>query len=116
MDKYYCVFKLPDQAIPTHISFEAQHPGAAIIKLMDVAKITNTMQLEQAEILKVVYVEDKDKKCHSPSYVSVFVKEKDDRKGKVILSNSQKSEPVINVPVVEEQLDVYKKPYIIEVL
>lgn len=111
MDKYFCVFQLPDQQQPMRVSFEEKHPGAAIVKLMQLANVTSTMEFEQAEILKCV--RDKTGK---PAYMPVFVKEKKDRKGRAILSSDQTPAPVIDTPAVEEQLDVYKRPYTIEVM
>lgn len=112
MDRYYCVFKMPDQPLPSRVSFESEHPGMAILKLMSLAKVKNTMDLEEAEILKVVRMEN-----GKPGYVPVFVKEKDDKKGRAVIGNRAPT-PVasIDIPVIEEQLDVYKLPYTIEVL
>ena len=109
MDRYYCVFKMPDY-LPVHTSFESANPATAIQKMMEMAKVTSTIEIEEAEILKYMGRSDDGK----PLYTKVFSKLKKEEKGKLKLQASPP--PVINVPVVEEQLDVYKKPYTIEVL
>ena len=107
MDRYYCVFKLPDY-VPQHTSFESKNPGTAIKKMMELAKVNSTTEIEEAEILKCIRTDD-----GKPAYIPVFTKIKTQNKGRLNLSSNP---PVIDVAVVEDQLDVYKKPYIIEVL
>jgi len=117
MDKYFCVFKMPDQLKPTSVSFEAEHPGRAILKMMEVARVTNSMQLDAAEILKCVKLPD-----GNTGYVSVFLKESSDYKGKIQITQGSKPAPIIDAAVVDKQmsegvkLDVYTKPYQTEVL
>lgn len=111
MDRYYCTFKMPDQLIPSSVSFESEHPGTAIIKLMSLANVTTTMAFEEAEILKVIRTES-----GKPGYVSVFLKEKDDKKGRIVPAGRQRPAPVIDKAVIEQNVDVYKLPYTIEVL
>lgn len=108
MDRYFCVFRLPGEVRASSVSFESEHPGAAILKMMSLAKVTTTMDIEEAEILKVMKSDD-----GTPEYHRVFFKEPDAKKGKVILSATK---PVIDKDVVEKQLDIYKRPYEIEVL
>ena len=113
MDKYFCVFQLPADLTPMRVTFEAEHPGKAILKMMELAKISNTIELEQAEILKCVRSED-----GKVAYLPVFLKEKSADKGKVILKNTLPAlpVPVIEPAVIEKQEDVYKKPYTVEVM
>lgn len=115
MDRYFCTFKMPEQATPVSTSFEAEHTGIAIMKLMKIAGITNTMSLDQAEILKLV----KDDRGNN-GYVSVFLKESGDYRGR-IKTNVGTPPPIIDAATVEKQveevkLDVYTKPYKTEVL
>lgn len=104
MDRYYCVFKLSDY-IPQHTSFESQNPGTAIQKMMELANVTSTSELEEAEILKCIRTED-----GKPAYIPVFTKCKNQSKGKVRLL------PAPDVAVVQEQHNTYKLPYTIETL
>lgn len=108
MDRYFCVFRMPGQLNSSSVSFESEHPGTAILKMMSLANVTNTMDIEEAEILKVVRNSE-----GAPAYEKVFEKRADDVKGKVVLSHTK---PVIDTTVVEKQLDIYKRPYEIEVL
>lgn len=108
MDRYFCVFRLPGQLNSSSVSFESEHPGTAILKLMSLANVTSTMDIEEAEIMKCV----KDDKGNN-GYIRVFMKEKKDVKGKVALANTR---PVLNTKVIDKQIDLYKRPYTIEVL
>lgn len=116
MEKYFCTFKMPTSPAPSMVSFESEHTGTAILKMMSIAGITNTMELEQCEILKFVRT-DKGQ----PGYVSVFLKEPGDKKGRIALVKDQPP-PFFDAAAVDKQLadappaDVYKRPYTIEVL
>lgn len=109
MDRYYCVFKMPDY-LPVHTSFESANPGTAIQKMLEMAKVTSTTEIEEAEILKYIGRDDEGQ----PLYTKVFSKFKSEGKDKLKLQATPP--PVMDVPAIEEQLDVYKKPYTIEVL
>lgn len=108
MDRYYCVFKLSNY-MPQRQSFEATSPATAISKMMELANVTSTADIEEAEILKYVGRSDEGK----PVYIKVFTKFKQEEKGRVVL---QHKPPVSSPPVPEAKPDVYKKPYAIEVL
>lgn len=109
MDRYYCVFKMHN-CLPVHTSFESANPGTAIQKMMEIAKVTSSTEIEEAEILKYMGRSDSG----HPLYTKVFEKFKKEEKGKLKLQATPP--PVVNAPVIEDQLDVYKKPYTIEVL
>lgn len=115
MDKYFCVFQLHGQLSPTRISFEAKHPGDAIVKLMAAANIENTIDLEQGEILKCLRGND-----GRPMYLPVFVKEKDEVKGRAVFrqeaSATPASAPPPPPPESKKEEDVYICPYKVEVL
>lgn len=119
MDRYFCTFKMPEQATPTSTSYEAEHVGIAIMKLMKIAGVTNTMSLDCAEILKVVKLDD-----GKTGYVSVFLKESGEYRGRIKVNKSASPPPIIDQATVDKQmqesqevkLDVYTKPYKTEVL
>ena len=107
MDRYYCVFKMANTR-PQHQTYEAGSVHLAIQKMMEIAQVTNTTEIDEAEILKCIRTDD-----GKPAYIKVFAKLKNETKGKIKLPPPP---PATDVPAIEEQLDVYKKPYTIEVL
>lgn len=113
METYFCVFKMPDQQVPTRHTFQAEHNGLAIMKLMQVANVSSSVELEQAQLLKLV------KGKQGNAYVEIYVKEKDEPKGRIKFTTGGATAPIIDAAVIDKQVevvDVYIKPYKTEVL
>ena len=111
MNKYFCVFRMASAAKSMSCSFEAENGSLAIQKMMTIANITNTMELDEAELHEVVRTNE-----GKIGYKPVFRKDMGQKKGKITLPSIE--EPV-NPEVQEpepEQTQAYKSPYSIEVL
>jgi hypothetical protein len=107
MNKYFCVFRMLNAAKSMSCSFEAENGAKAIEKMMTIANITSTMELDEAELMQVVRTNE-----GKIGYKPVLRKDVG-QKGKITIPSAPIPETPKALPI---EVVAYKSPYTIEVL
>lgn len=111
MNKYFCVFRMAAAAKSMSCEFDSENGAKAIEKMMTIANISSTMELDEAELYQVVKTNE-----GKVGYKPVFRKDAGDKKGKITLpAVDPPDNPRAEAPKKPEPLE-YKAPYLIEVL
>jgi len=114
MNTYFCVFRLLDSGRSLTCTYSAENGTAALTKMMDLANVKSTTELEEAQILQVI---EKIVNGNKTIIYKPFFEKIKGEKAKVCLLHGEtlalpkpKQEPEPEPPA------VYTAPYTVEVL